>query len=65
MGHTKVSTTLNAYVDVVTSGRDGDALVAELLSGDTSGTSADGKRPEGSADVRVGVAQVANRSENV
>jgi len=65
MGHTKVSTTLNAYADVVTSGRDGDALVAELLSGDNLGTSAVGKRPEGSDDVRVGVAQVPNRSANV
>jgi len=64
MGHSKVSTTWNAYADVVTTDRPGDSLVGELLAGTSAGTIASGMPPTGSDQIGRSVAQVLTKSEN-
>jgi integrase len=64
MGHSRVSTTWNAYADVVTTDRPGDNLVAELLAGTTPGTNSLGTPPTGSAQIGTGVAQVPTKLEH-
>ena len=64
MGHSKVSTTWNAYADVVTTDRPGDSLVGELLAGSSPGTNAFGTLPTGSDQIGLGGAQVPTKSEN-
>jgi len=66
LGHSRITTTLNSYTDNIQDAeRPGDALVAELLSGDKSGTVALREGPRVSADVREVVAQMPTGSENV
>ncbi len=64
MGHSKVSTTWNAYADVVTTDRPGDSLVGELLAGTSAGTNAFGMPPTGSDQIGMGAPQVPTTSEN-
>ena len=64
MGHSKVSTTWNAYADVVTTDRPEDSLVGELLAGTAAGTIAFGMPPTGSDQIGLVGVQVPTKSEN-